>query len=46
MRIGVMAQDVQERNPEAVSEIGGFLAVNYETATDYAAALGGLLESA
>jgi len=28
--IGVMAQEVQEKNPEAVSESGGFLRVDYD----------------
>ena len=33
MHIGVMAQDVQQVRPEAVGEIGGFLAVDYAEAT-------------
>jgi hypothetical protein len=45
MRIGVMAQEVAERIPDAVIDVGGFLAVNYEAATDYAAEIGGLLEA-
>jgi hypothetical protein len=28
--IGVMAQEVQEKKPEAVSENGGFLQVDYD----------------
>ncbi len=44
--IGVMAQDVAERNPDAVADIGGFLAVDYHEATNFAAALGELLEAA
>ncbi|MGB7241270.1 MAG: tail fiber domain-containing protein [Sulfitobacter sp.] len=32
MHIGVMAQDVEKVNPEAVQEIGGFKAVNYAEA--------------
>ena len=38
-RIGLMAQEVAEVNPDAVDEFGGFLAVNYERATDRAAEL-------
>ena len=45
MHIGVMAQEVAEHNPDAVSDIGGFLAVDYKDATDYAAEIGGLLET-
>jgi hypothetical protein len=32
-RIGLMAQDIEDRVPEAVHEIGGFKAVDYEMAT-------------
>lgn len=35
--IGVMAQDVEKRDPDAVSEVGGFKVVDYERATDRAA---------
>jgi hypothetical protein len=28
--MGVMAQDVEKKNPEAVSEVGGYKAVNYK----------------
>ena len=45
-RIGVMAQEVQETNPDAVTDIGGFLAVDYGKATNFASELGGLLEAA
>jgi hypothetical protein len=44
--IGVMAQDVAETNPDAVTDIGGFLAVNYRKATEHASELGKLLEAA
>lgn len=33
MQIGVMAQDVEKRDPAAVAEIGGFKAVDYRRAT-------------
>ena len=29
-QMGVMAQDVEKKNPEAVSEVGGYKAVNYK----------------
>jgi hypothetical protein len=32
-RIGVMAQEIEEDNPDAVHDIGGFKAVDYEKAT-------------
>jgi hypothetical protein len=32
-RIGLMAQDIEERVPEAVHDIGGFKAVDYDMAT-------------
>jgi hypothetical protein len=35
-QIGLMAQDVQERSPEAVAQIGDYLAVDYKLATDNA----------
>lgn len=38
--IGLMAQDVEKRHPEAVGEVGGIKTVNYETATDDAAERG------
>jgi hypothetical protein len=43
-RIGLMAQEVQERYPDAVSEIGGFKAVNYGKATQYASDLAAFLD--
>lgn len=38
-RIGLMAQDVEQTNPDAVHEIGGLKAVDYGKATDLAAEL-------
>lgn len=38
-RIGLMAQDVEKINPDAVTEVGGFKAVDYGKATDLAAYL-------
>jgi len=35
-RIGVMAQEVEKRYPDAVTEIGGYKAVDYGKATQYA----------
>jgi hypothetical protein len=37
MRIGVMAQDVERTNPDAVIEVGGFKAVDYAEATERSA---------
>lgn len=45
-RIGVMAQEVEKTNPDAVTEIGGFKAVDYGKATSYAAELGKLFKEA
>lgn len=45
-RIGLMAQEVEQRNPEAVAEIGGFKAVDYRAATEYASKLAHFLEAA
>jgi hypothetical protein len=45
-RIGLMAQDVEKTHPEAVAEIGGFKAVDYGKATEYAADLSRFLEAA
>lgn len=45
-RIGVMAQEVEKTNPGAVVEIGGFKAVDYGRATQYAADLARFLEAA
>lgn len=45
-RIGVMAQEIEKTNPDAVTEIGGFKAVNYGKATSYAAELGKLFKEA
>lgn len=38
-RIGLMAQDVEKINPDAVTEVAGFKAVDYGAATELAAAL-------
>lgn len=40
-RIGMSAQEVERKHPEAVSEHGGFKAVDYGAATDEAADRGG-----
>lgn len=45
-RIGLMAQEVEKVRPDAVVEIGGFKAVDYGKATDYAADLARFLEAA
>lgn len=45
-RIGVMAQEVEKTRPDAVVEIGGYKAVDYGKATDYAAALAPFREAA
>lgn len=37
MRVGLLAQDVEKKHPEAVSEYGGYKAVDYEAATEDAA---------
>lgn len=40
-RMGLLAQDVEQRSPQSVATLpGGLKAVNYRGATDYAAALG------
>jgi hypothetical protein len=41
--IGMMAQDVEKRFPQAVEEVAGFKAVDYNKATEYAARLGEFL---
>lgn len=38
-RIGVMAQEVEQSRPDAITEFGGFKAVDYGKATDLAASL-------
>ena len=45
-RIGLIAQEVEQTRPDAVTEIGGYKAVNYQKATDYAAGLARFLEAA
>lgn len=43
-RIGLMAQDIETRRPDAVTEIGGFKAVDYGKATERARHIGGMLD--
>jgi hypothetical protein len=45
-RIGLMAQEVEKTNPDAVIEIGGYKAVNYGKATQLASDLARFLEAA
>jgi hypothetical protein len=46
-RIGLMAQEVAEEYPDAIGDIGGgYLGVNYATATDRAAELARFLDAA
>lgn len=45
-QIGLMAQDVEQTHPEAVTDIAGFKAVNYDKATRYAADMSRFLEAA
>jgi hypothetical protein len=45
-QIGLMAQEVEKTHPDAVVEIGGYKAVNYNKATEYAADLSRFLEAA
>jgi Chaperone of endosialidase len=45
-QIGVMAQDVENVVPEAVTDVGGYKAVNLNTATQYAADLARFLDAA
>lgn len=45
-QIGLMAQEVEKRVPEAVHEVGGFKAVNLNEATKYAAGFSRFLEAA
>lgn len=45
-RIGVMAQEVEKTRPDAVTEIGGYKAVDYGKATQYASELSRFLEAA
>jgi hypothetical protein len=44
-RIGVMAQEIAQDRPEAVRDIGGWLAVDYGAATDRAADLARFLDA-
>jgi hypothetical protein len=44
-RIGLLAQDVERRRPDAVKEFGGRKAVDYRKATARARAIGGLLDN-
>jgi hypothetical protein len=45
-RIGLIAQEVEQRRPDAVVEIGGYKAVDYSKATQYASELARFLEAA
>lgn len=45
-RIGLIAQEVEEKNPDAVTEVAGFKAVDYGRATEYASKLSRFLEAA
>lgn len=42
--IGVLAQEVANKKPSAVADVGGYLAVDHKAATDYAAELAKLLK--
>lgn len=42
-RVGLMAQEVEQRTPDAVAEFGGVKAVNYARATEKSRAIGGIL---
>lgn len=44
-QIGLMAQEVEKTNPDAVTEIGGFKAVHYGKATKYAADLAAFMDA-
>jgi len=44
--IGLIAQEVEVRTPEAVIEVGGFKAVDYRRATQYASKLAQFVEAA
>lgn len=44
-QIGLIAQEVEDREPDAVGKIGGIKAVNYDKATSRAAELGRFLEA-
>ena len=45
-RIGLVAQEVEKVRPDAVTEIGGYKAVDYGRATEYASKLSRFLEAA
>jgi endosialidase-like protein len=45
-QIGLMAQEVEQTHPDAVTEVGGYKAVDYGKATRYAAELSGFLDDA
>lgn len=45
-RIGLLAQEVEKKYPDAVNEFGGFKAVQHEKATSYAAELGKMFKEA
>jgi len=44
--VGLIAQDVEKKNPDAVIDIGGIKAVRYDKATQYASKLAEFLEAA
>jgi hypothetical protein len=46
VHIGLMAQEVEQRNPEAVTEVGGVKFVDYGKATEYAAMFEPFLKAA
>ena len=43
-RMGLIAQDVERRTPNAVASLGGVKTVNYGKATQRARRIGGLLD--
>lgn len=45
-RVGLLAQEVEKIHPEAVVEVGGFKAVKYGKATEFASELGKFLRDA
>ncbi len=46
IQIGLMAQEVEKTRPDAVAEIGGYKAVDYGKATEFASQLSRFLEAA
>lgn len=43
-QIGLLAQEVEKRTPEAVTEMGGYKMVRYDKATEKARHIGGMLD--